>query len=524
MTVTRTLHMLLAAVILLVTGEGLALAASKGPTGPAQTLRFRAADGWGAPGVQVSDDRSELTLRFRKAPKKPEISLNAQLTEKARRVFTGVEIQEDGKRTIVHLQLARPIGKLKRKKYLGKNWLIRVQLKGATKIGVPSYSSVFPQGLERIVAEETERSLRENEPDCGGMNVLRKEASPWSLYATLLYAECLQERRKYKDARKMARRTISQATPESALGMLTALRVNQWKKQKSYPLQFQKITWNTLPSPLAQELGLRLAQRTYSRDLEQAAQYFLEATRAGPLDSALMNDAQTLRFDILQRSLVLENHPLSLALADSLQIPASEHPAYAGIVRATALVWSREGRSKEAIKLGSLLLPQAGKLVDKTLAKSLKKSMASAGLATLWTEKAANSFASDVSALETTPESPSTPIQEARASILEAMPPMKTIEIMQSDSLLTPGIKNLALNMAPEMNTICDSLKKRGVRGESINACNLMAKRAYNTANLAQVGKPETLLASALHKHSHVNAAFYADMNDVKPRHTKRGE
>ena len=57
---------------------------------------------------------------------------------------------------------------MKRKKYLNKNWLVRVELKPSGTIDVPSYATLFPEGLERIVAEETERSMEEGEPDCGG--------------------------------------------------------------------------------------------------------------------------------------------------------------------------------------------------------------------------------------------------------------------------------------------------------------------------------------------------------------------
>ena len=48
---------------------------------------------------------------------------------------------------------------VKRKKYLKNNWLVRVELKPSGTIDVPSYAALFPEGLERIVAEETERSL-----------------------------------------------------------------------------------------------------------------------------------------------------------------------------------------------------------------------------------------------------------------------------------------------------------------------------------------------------------------------------
>ena len=292
-----SLGILLLVILFTGIGETVALAGSKEPTGPAHVLRFRQSDGWGAPGIKVSDNRLRLTIAFRTAPEKPMRSLDRILTGRSRRIFSHVQVRHENNRTYVDLELSRPLHKMKRKKYLKKNWLVRVELKPSGVIEVPSYASMFPEGLERIVAEETERSLVEADPDCGGINVLREDTF-WTQYAELMYAECLQQDGKHKDARKAAKRLIRDASPQSPIGMLTALRINQWKGQKAYRVEITDITWSTLPAPVAQELGLRLAQRTYSRDLERAIGYFLGATSAGTLDPALETQGQSIRFDL----------------------------------------------------------------------------------------------------------------------------------------------------------------------------------------------------------------------------------
>jgi len=372
-----SLGILLLVILFTGVGEAVALAGSKDATGPTHVLRFRNAEGWGAPSVKVSDDRFTLTLGFRSTPKDPVMVLDRILTERSRRVFSHAQVRQGENRTFVDLQLSRPLKAMKRKKYLKNNWLVRVELKPFSSIEVPSYASVFPEGLEQIVVEETERSMEEGESDCGGVNVLREDNASWHLYAGLLYAECLQSDRKFKDARKIARRVIREASPESPLGLLMSLRINQWKRQKAYPVEIGNITWSTLPAPMAQELGLRLAQRTYSRDLERAVEYFLGATSAGPMNEILLDTAQSIRFDLIQRSLDAGLSSLTLTLADALPLPRENHPSYKGTARACALTWSEAGRMLKSANSASVLLPQGDALlVDGPLTRTLEEQRA----------------------------------------------------------------------------------------------------------------------------------------------------
>jgi len=369
-----SLGILLLVILFTGVGEAVALAGSKDASGPTHVLRFRQAEGWGAPSVKVSDDRFTLTLGFRSTPKDPVMVLDRMLTERSRRVFSHAQVREGENRTFLDLQLSRPLKTMKRRKYLEKNWLVRVELKPFPSIDIPSYASIFPEGLEQIVVEETERSMEEGDSDCGGVNVLREDNASWNLYAGLIHAECLQSDRKFKDARKMARRVIREASPESPLGLLMSLRINQWKKQEAYPVQIGNITWSTLPAPLAQELGLRLAQRTYSRDLERAVGYFLGATSAGSMDETLLDTAQSIRFDLIQRSLDAGLNPLTLSLADALPLPKTNHPSYRGTARACALTWSHAGRPLKAAKSASGLLPEGDALlVDSSLKRTLEE-------------------------------------------------------------------------------------------------------------------------------------------------------
>jgi len=353
-------------------GDNLAAAATQKASGPSQVLRFRNADGWGAPSVRVSDDKLSVTLGFRSTPERINDALDKLLTERARRVISHAQLRTKGKRTFVDLQLSRPLQKFKRKRYLKKNWLVRLELKSSEAIPRPSYASVFPDGLERIVAEETERSMAEGDPDCGGMNVLRKEDAAWSLFATMMYAQCLQNDRKYKDARKMMKRVIREAAPESPLGILAALRLNSWKRQKRFRVGSGSINWNTLPGPLAQELGLRLAQKTFSRDLSKATDYFLEAMKAGTLDQTLMNRAQSLRFDLIQRVVDSGNFDMAKKLGDSLELPSKDHPAFRGVSRAIAITLARSGEPVKATSVASHTTPdEHATLVDAAMFKVL---------------------------------------------------------------------------------------------------------------------------------------------------------
>ncbi len=140
--------------------------------GPQQILRFRGADQWSAPRVTLSSDRHEMTLHFRSTPKRIDRAVQRLLSEKARRVVTHATVVEDSGKTRIHLTLARRLATWKRKKYGSGNWLIRIELDPSKELPNASLASLFPSGLERIVAEESERMSREGTPDCGGLSVL----------------------------------------------------------------------------------------------------------------------------------------------------------------------------------------------------------------------------------------------------------------------------------------------------------------------------------------------------------------
>ena len=324
--------------------EGSALAKKSGKKGPVDSLRFHTSQGWSAPISKVADDRMSINLRFRKAPANAEEVLAKQLTERKRRIFTQIAVREESKFTHIDLQLARPLASLKRKKFMKKSWRVRVQLKASKAVQVPSYASVISDDFARIVMEEAEESLWNGDADCSPFKALAAEKTEWSKYMKLAVAECIQAKGYTKKSRKLALRILRNAEKEPALAMLTALRLKKWKRQKAIMLPKVTFDWNTLPAPLAQELGLRLARYYFARNLHKAADYLTHAANAGEFSPRLLNDAHQIRFDVLQRLLAEGNYAAegkspwttALSIVDAFPLPSTTHPTHAGTTRAAA--------------------------------------------------------------------------------------------------------------------------------------------------------------------------------------------
>ena len=496
-------------------------------------LRFRDRDGWSTPSMKKSRDGRTITLRFRRAPREALQSLNTQMTERKRAIFTHAEVTRDGKGAIVHLTLARRADKVTKKKYMRKNTLLMVSLGSNPSIPAPTYTSMLPQEFEKLVLEEVEASFDTKNPGCEVLEAMLEEKVAGAPWIELKLVDCLQKKRRYKPARERAIRLMRRSTTPAPVALLTALRINEWAHQRPIPVKavVSLEEARQLPVAIRQEIGLRQARYALRKERNAAAIQWMSIVQ-GELPSALMNAAHNLRARVLPHAVKAGNTNELLALLDAFEMPSENHPTAAQTRRIAAFAWMKSGRTEEAATIALPLLERPARVVDNRLAKTLLSALAK-------TENLANiariaPLVDTREAFEAVANS-SDSLSATTSSLLatwllrtwENKGADKALELCQrSKGLADPsGVLTRARATVLRGSGECEQIAEEGGANTEASLCYLARGEGENAvAVIADAKDKNDPILKALHTHAVASSAFFDEVPAGDHRTARRDQ
>lgn len=499
----------------------------------ANVLRFRDRDGWSAPSIKKSRDDRTITLRFRRAPKNPLVSLNRELTERKRTVFAHAEVTRRGKGAEVRLTLTRRAAKVTRKKYMRKNSLIMVSLRSNYAIPSPSYTSMLPLQFEKLVLEEVESTLQTSNPGCEVLEAMLEEKVQGGPWIELKLVDCLQWKRQYKAARERAIRLIRRSTTPAPVALLTALRLNEWPRQRPLPVnaRVNPETANQLPRGIAQEIALRQTRYALRKNNHASAITWMKTVQ-GEVEATLLNAAHNLRARVLPHAVSAGNTEDLIAIIDGFAMPPTDHPASAQTRRITAFALMNAGRTDEAAEIALPLLEREAAVVDNRLAKTLLAALAKTGSFANITRIAPllptnQAFQTLVGSSETLSPTTSSILATWLLRTWENEGIQKALELCdKSEGLQDPsGVLAHARATVLLGSGQCERIAAVGGARTEASLCFLARGEAENAAAvIADAQDDEDPIVKALRNHAVATAAFFDKVPAAETRNAGRDQ